>query len=779
VVERGIEHEAGDGLTYFIPPEIEAEGPLRVGEWVRVPLGRGNRPAPGIVVEVGTGELARGIRGPLKPIGARLGAGLPDRLVELGRWISDYYICPFGMVLAAMMPSAVKKAVGRRVVTVLERAPAERLAALASAKLSPSAREAWDRCLALPGDQWPVGAKALGSGLGLKSIAPLRRLVTAGLLVEVERVEVRSAPLPWEGLNVEAPPQPGTIRLTVPQAGTIDGIAESLGTFAVHLMRGVTGSGKTEVYIRLIERVLARGERAMVLVPEISLTPQTAGRFMRRFAEAGVAILHSGLSAGQRNREWARAAAGEVGVVVGARSAVFAPLDRLGLIVVDEEHDSSGYKQDQLPRYHGRDVAVKRGQLEGCPVVLGSATPSLESWANATGPSPRYRLWELGERVGGGRLPKVEVVDLAQERRTRAARNDKGWHLLGPRLERALGETLEAGGQAILLLNRRGYGSLISCQKAACGWSMGCEYCDSMMVLHRGQQLPLGSLVRCHHCLAEQRTPTRCPQCGGRITILGTGTQRLEDELAVKFRDVPLGPLAGSGESGRGLIEGQTMRRVDSDTMAGGRDYFQTLAAFASGQIRVLLGTQLIAKGLDYPNVRLVGVVDADTAMNLPDFRASERTFQLVSQVAGRAGRGVESGRVIVQTMGPKVPAILFAAEHDFVGFATRELADRRRAGLPPATRMARIVVRHQEYARALAEATILADHLRAVGPGMTIDGPMPPPMERIAGFYRIEVSATAPTARRLQEALGSLRARGLIRSDAMTAVDVDPTSLM
>jgi primosomal protein N' (replication factor Y) (superfamily II helicase) len=777
VVERGIDTAAGEGLTYLVEPDVEAEGQIRVGERVRVPLGRRNAPAAGIVVAVGGVELLAGARprSALKAVLSRTGAGLPERLVELGRWIAEYYICPLGMVLAAMVPAAVKKGTGRRTVVEVARAPAEKVAAVDVAKLKPSARAAWEACSALPDLEWPVGAKALGAKLGLKSIGPINRLIEAGLLMRVERTEVRAASPAWEGLTVEAVAEAGVRDLTAAQRQIVDGIGADLGGFGVHLVRGVTGSGKTEVYIRLIERVLERGQQAIVLVPEIALTPQTAGRFLARF-RGGVAVLHSGLSAAQRNKEWARAAAGGVKVVVGARSAVFAPLERLGLIVVDEEHDSSGYKQDQLPRYHGRDVAIKRGQIEGCPVVLGSATPSLESWSNAVG--SRYRLWELTERVGGGRLPKVEIVDLAAERRARAARGDFGRHLLGPRLQTALGQTLEDGGQAILLLNRRGYSNLVSCANRGCGWVMGCEYCDATMVLHRGKDLPAGTLVRCHHCLAEQRTPTQCPVCAGRVTRIGTGTQRLEDEIAAKFADLSLGAMPGVGQA-KGLVEGVTMLRVDSDTMASARDYFEALSGFAAGRVRLLLGTQLISKGLDYPNVRLVGVVDADTALHLPDFRASERTFQLVSQVAGRTGRGAAAGRVIVQTNGPNNPAIVAAAAHDYVGFATAELALRREAELPPVTRMARIVVRDRDYSKAAAEAKVLAEHLRAVGEGMKIEGPISPAVERIAGFYRVAVEATAPTARRLVDALSALRAAGLLKSDARTAVDVDPASLM
>src|SRR5690606_15185405 len=342
-------------------------------------------------------------------------------------------------------------------------------------------------------------------------------------------------------------------------AGGGPGQTGGLGSFSAHLIRGVTGSGKTEVYLRVIEQVLAAGDSALVLVPEIALTPQTAARFLRRFEREGVAVLHSGLSASERNRQWAAAASGEARVVIGARSAVFAPLPRLGIIIVDEEH-ASDYKQDQAPRYHARDVAVKRAHIEQCPVILGSATPALESWANATptkgGHKPRYRLWELTERVGGGRLPKVEIVDLAAERRLRARMGDRRLRLLGPTLERALIETLEDHGQVILLLNRRGWASYLCCPRAACGWTAQCESCDAGLVWHKAGVIPTEGVVRCHHCLAEQKPPKLCPLCGSKVTALGMGSQRLEEEI---------GQISGLGP--------EQMLRVDSDSMRNASDY--------------------------------------------------------------------------------------------------------------------------------------------------------------------------------------------------------------
>jgi primosomal protein N' (replication factor Y) len=534
----------------------------------------------------------------------------------------------------------------------------------------------------------------------------------------------------------------------------------------VHLLRGVTGSGKTEVYLRLIDRVLGEGRSAIVLVPEISLTPQTAGRFTRRLGETRVAVLHSGLTGSQRHREWSRVSSGEARVVVGARSAVFAPLKDLGLIVVDEEHDGS-YKQDRLPRYNARDVAIVRGSLAGCPVLLGSATPSLESWANATGRGAKYRLWELPARVGGATLPEVRIVDLREEHRARreAEGNDRRIHLLGTTLEHAIDRTLRAGGQVLILHNRRGFASYVWCRNAACGYVASCNQCDANLVVHRGERLPAGGVVRCHHCDSEQRVPRACPVCGGPVALWGGGTQRAEDELANKFAAL-------------GIEEGRTMLRLDSDTMRSARDYAAALSRFARGQVRLLLGTQMIAKGLDYPGVRLVGVIDADLSLHIPDFRAAERTFQLVSQVAGRAGRGQVPGRVILQTSNPHAAPIVLAARHDYAAFAAGELAVRDRAGLPPVTRMARVVCRDKDAAAARRAAASLADVLAAT-PGLRVRGPMPCVVSRVAGQYRVAVEIVAPAAGVLQRALAGARRAGLLRSDASTAVDVDPATLL
>lgn len=769
-VERAIERlDDGSGaLTYACGAYSPA-----LGERVEVPLGR--QRVPGVVVQLGGPELAAGVpEEKIRAISGVLGVIMPPPVLRLGEWISEYYLCPLGVTIGAMMPASVKVSTGTRRLkmvrlTLPEVSPTPPTTPTTPTTTLPAnARRTLETLRAIPAGEFPMEVPALkrrlkamgGQGLGPATLAALEK---AGVLSIVEESHIRAGAMPGASSphQTSVPPEP-----TADQQRAMEGIGAALGAFGVHLLHGVTGSGKTEVYLRLMERVLSVGGGAIVLVPEIALTPQTSERFVGRLGAARVAVLHSGLTAAQRHREWSRAAAGEARVVVGARSAVFAPVAGLSLIVVDEEHDTS-YKQDRAPRYHARDVAIKRAHLEGACVVLGSATPSLESWSNAA--KGRFRLWSLPTRAGGATLPRVEVVDMVQERRRRfEAGKDTTQHLLGPTLEEALSRTLSAGAQAILLLNRRGFSSYIACVSPSCGFIVSCADCDAHLVLHRDRRLPVGAEVRCHHCEARQKVPAACPACAGRLNFFSGGTQRLEQELARKFAPM-------------GLVEGETFRRVDSDTMRSARDYFDVLGDFARGALRVLIGTQMLAKGLDFPGVRLVGVIDADTALHIPDFRSAERTFQLVSQVAGRAGRGAQPGLVIVQTMSPQNPAIVLASQHRYTEFAAGELAIRVRSGLPPATRMARIVCKDVSEARARRHAEDVASALRgeAARTRTSLRGPDPCPLSRIAGEYRFAVEVIAPDASTLSAVLRSLRGAGIALSDAGAAVDVDPVALL
>lgn len=830
-VERSIDHGSRTGtaadhaLTYRT-----TDADITPGDRVRVPLGRRDTAAPGIVVRIGGAELLDGFPpSKVKSVLGRTGSALPAGLLPLAEWLAHYYVCPLGMALSSMMPAAVKRGTGTRQTTYLHLLPAATPPVgssppkLSPPKLSPQLRKHIDTLRALPPSTFPLTPASLKNAANISAPA-VKKLTTLGVLRAETRSEVHAhADIDDDAADTPAPSPaaPGARpSLNADQSAAVAGISATLGTFAAHLLLGVTGSGKTEVYLRVIEAALARSQSAIVLVPEIALTPQTSRRFIDRLG-AHVAVLHSGLSASQRHAQWAACAAGTLRVVVGARSAIFAPLGNVGVIVVDEEHDSS-YKQDQLPRYHARDVAVKRAHLAGCPVVLGSATPSLESYANAipaqihpastrpsaqcpvsrsrrgdpSASSSKYHLWHLPRRATGSPMPRVQIVDLADERRLRSQVSgwrDRHLHLLGPTLERALEQTLCAGGQAMLLLNRRGYANYITCADPKCGWVMGCTDCDATMVYHH-HRLPerdggsehggeRAGFVRCHHCLTEVRLPKVCPLCAGNINTFGLGTQRVEEELERKFT------------VSHGLKLGDTLLRLDSDTMHTAKDYFRALDRFASGKARVLLGTQMIAKGLDFPNVRLVGVINADTALALPDFRATERTYQLVSQVAGRAGRADHPGLVIVQTMEPAAPAITLAARHDYPAFAAAELQTRIRSGLPPATRMARIVCRDTDHAKATSAArTIhaalsaaiaalpvgrLAEPTRHEPPPVRLRPPFPCPLARIANHHRIAIEFLASTRGIIQHILQSVRAQGLLKSDTHTAVDVDPMALL
>lgn len=795
-VERSVDRYP-DGLTYAVPVEL---GDLKEGERVIVPLGRGDTPTPGFVVNLGSDKPRDVDADALKFILRRdaHGVRLIPQLLELARWISSYYCTPIGMTLATMLPAAVKRNIGSVRKTMIDLAPAPPQSSDAGASqnpptnqptrqkpLPPKQQAVLDLLHALPDDGRPVEINILAELANLQSVAAIKKLVERGLLIESYRSVVEAA---WAEHATDArEPE----RLTDEQQHVIDAIASHLDRgFSTHLLFGVTGSGKTEVYIRLIQRVVAAGKVALMLVPEISLTPQTGGRLIGRFPSHRVAILHSGLTAAQRHQQWALVAEGQANIVLGARSAIFAPVadDKLGLIIVDEEHDSS-YKQDQAPRYHGRDVAIRRAQLAGCPVVLGSATPSLESWHNAIDDSQagvddlsaaasagnsqsssahrrsKYVLHHLRQRAPGLRLPKVQIVDFRDQARQH---KDKRVHLLGPALEGAIGRALDAGGQALIFLNRRGYANYIACPISHCGWTMTCDHCDVTVVYHINRKLPLGGYVRCHHCLSEQKLPQACPQCGGKISIFGLGTQRIEEELARKFPQ---------------LIEDHTMLRMDSDTMTSARQYHSALRRFGEGEIRVLVGTQMIAKGLDFPGVRVVGVINADTSINLPDFRASERTFQLVSQVAGRCGRGADPGLTIVQTFNPTSPAIRLAADHNFEEFARQELAERSRSALPPMTRMARIVVRDEDHVQCIQAARGLALSLQEIAASLSqairLRGPAPCPIARIADKHRQQIEIFAPGAGLMQQFLARARNATLLKSDADMAIDVDPIALL
>ncbi len=815
-LERGVDTVAG--LTYAVPVSLAG---LMVGQRVLVPLGRSDKPVAGYVIRRSDTTQHKRIKAILG-IDAQA-VSLTSDLVELARWMAGYYCCPLGMVFSTMLPAAVKHGTGTIAQTLVgmpqdaqqaeDADPfiADNTDAAANAtppakltKLQQSILDTATR-LAAEGQAWH-SLRDLADHAGARTVAPVKQLIAKGILAVKQGSGLRAA-APLEQLaSTEEIITP--LQLMSGQRRVIDRIVAQVSRgFNVHLLHGVTGSGKTEVYLRVIEHVLAQppvesnpdtqasapaptptvAPGAIVLVPEIALTPQTVARFTHRFAHVGVAVLHSGLTAAQRHEQWRRVRQGSVRIVVGARSAVFAPLPAVGVIIVDEEHEPS-YKQDQLPRYHARDLAIKRAQLLNIPCLLGSATPSLESYHNATreavtpsatrggGPiaPPRenaFHYHHLSERVAGLVLPAVAIVNLQEERRKRYEYTGhgpgSGVHLLSIKLEVEMRRALKDKQQIMLLLNRRGYANYIACPDHRCGWMMQCDYCDATMVYHKDAALPTGGMLRCHHCLAEQLLPEHCPVCSRKVTVFGLGTQRVEEEIARKFPEA-------------------RMARMDSDTMRRAADYHAVLERFRGGDIDVLVGTQMIAKGLDFPNVSLVGVISGDTSLHMPDFRAAERTFQLISQVAGRAGRSAATsaaGLVIVQSFCPDDPAILSASKHDYHGFADRELALRQKVGLPPITRMARIVVRHRDHLKCLEMARKMADHLteenQRLGHGVRLRGPAPCPIARIADFYRVQIELIAARAGVIQTLLTALRNAKLLQSDAHTAVDVDPVALL
>jgi primosomal protein N' (replication factor Y) len=533
------------------------------------------------------------------------------------------------------------------------------------------------------------------------------------------------------------------------QQAALDVLVAALGKgYSGYLLHGITGSGKTEVYLRLIAQARAQGKGALVLVPEIALTPQLAARFRARFGD-DVAVLHSALPAAERLAAWRRLRSGEVGIAVGARSAVFAPVHGLAVVVVDEEHDGS-FKQEDGVRYHGRDLAVMRAHQAKAVVVLGSATPSLESFRNVlVGRFRRLLLPTRANPAAAARpLPPVEIIDL---RRHQMGPDQ----LLAPPLVEAVAEALAAGEQTILFLNRRGFSTLMHCP--ACGAVLRCSSCDVSMTLHRGRE----KLI-CHYCGRAAAIPTRCPACKqAALQGLGTGTERVESVV-------------------RALFPSARVARLDRDTTDGQRNRLEKLLARVhERQIDILVGTQMVTKGHDFGGVTLVGVLQPDQGMHLPDFRAAERTFQLLEQVAGRAGRGDRPGRIVVQTFCPEHPAIQFLRTHDYEGFVRDELARRESASYPPFSRMIALRLDGRHEASVRAAATSAAAHARAqAGAAVHVLGPAEAPIARLRGRSRYQIWLRGTDRAKLQ-ATARAAAEVTLPRDLRLAIDVDPQSVL
>lgn len=721
-------------FDYLVPDHLRKD--IHVGCRVEVPFGRADRPRVGYCIDLVT-RHTHGRR--LKVVRAVIDRLLSPSMLHLTKKIATYYIAGWGQVLETVVPAAVRGRAGTRQATVLRLAEEARVAI--DALNLPAKQAEVVRVLADASE--PLTGRELARKAGC-TLAPITTLRRKGIVcAESRRIQQFR-------MNEVPVSRTESLRLNDEQRralAAIRGVMESRRHRTI-LIHGVTGSGKTEVYMQAIETVVGYGRQAIVLVPEISLTPQTRERFCGRFGS--VAVLHSNLTDSQRHWYWQEIADGRVSVVVGARSGVFAPTRHLGLIVLDEEHESS-FKQDSAPRYHARDVARWRAEAEGVPLVLGSATPSMESWYQVQ--QGNYEVVPMPRRVENRPLPDVVLVDLREELRGGYSRG-----AISRRLHQATDDALRRGGQVILLLNRRGFSTHIQCP--ACGEVVRCPHCDIAVTHHHAHEQ-----ARCHYCDYRIAAPTACRSCGSdALRYGGLGTQRLEAEVRARFH--PYRCL-----------------RMDSDSMAGHARHEKALDAFRRGDVRILLGTQMIAKGLDFPNVTLVGVVNADTALHLPDFRAAERTFQLVTQVAGRTGRGARGGRVLVQTFDPEHAALQAAARHDYRRFAQRELVVRRDHGYPPYTRMMRIIVRGPSQPAVVGFAEHLAHRVQHEAkrvPGFVrIVGPTPAPMSKIAGKFRLQIQIQAEDGRQMREAAGDAIRDLQPPDNVQWTIDVDPWEMM
>ncbi|MBI1983094.1 MAG: primosomal protein N' [Acidobacteria bacterium] len=803
-------------LTYCVPDSLD----VRVGQRVLVPLG--TRKATGIVLEpvasLPPGVRAREILRVLDPEPV-----LSPELLTLGLWIADYYLAPVGEVFRGMLPlrpesrharlleitdagrrklaefdSSLldearigKEAEVLRYVSEHAGAPLEgvrrRFAPVSAEMVSAALAEGWlsvaeverergrrkimaVRLAARPADDGvhgpvPERSRRL-SPVAQRIVEALERNGPVGdhreLLKNTRATLGHLKKLDQEGWlqltdskgdDEEFSQSAKTVYELTPEQGRVldelTGFFEK-GRFEKVLLHGITGSGKTEIYLRLVARCLERGRDALLLVPEIALTPAVQSQFLTRFGNT-VAVLHSGLSENERHDAWWRGRRGEAKAVLGTRSAVFAPLANLGVIIVDEEHDSS-YKQEETPRYHGRDVAVVRAKLANAVVVLGSATPSLESYWNAR--EGKYRLATLSERVGSRLLASVEIVDMRQEFRETHTQVP-----ISRRLKEEIEAQLRTGAQTMILLNRRGYSWFLLCR--SCGETQRCVNCSISLTYHRREHRLI-----CHYCGYSASIPAACPSCGSEyLHYVGEGTEKLEAKFAEVF-------------------PGARVARLDRDVAQRAGYFRRVLTDFRQGKIDILVGTQLISKGHDFPGVTLVGVVSADLGLGLPDFRAAERTFQLLTQAAGRAGRGDSPGRVLVQTFFPEHYAIRLAADQNYEGFYSKEMRFRRMMRYPPCWALANVIAQDVKLEQAARVAGQIGKFLEGVDGArgeLKILGPSPAPLARIEGRYRIQFLLKAGSRARLNEILRRLvddcDRRGISPRSVM--IDMDPVSVM
>ena len=753
-------------FDYLIPAGLA--GQIEVGSRVQVPFGP--RKIYGTVTALAEESAHAGLKPILKVIGAQ--TLVTPKVLKIARWIADYYCCAPEIALKSVLPEAVRKE---------ESGWRERLFVRALPvggefpKLPKRQQEVWN----IIEERRELPLQKLVE-LAETTAATVRKLEDRGLIEIAPQISERD---PYAREHI-LPSQP--MPLNPAQAAALAKIKAAMdkprstlnpqpSTFLLH---GVTGSGKTEVYLQALAHALEQGQGAIVLVPEISLTPQTVERFKARFSSGKlqtlVAVLHSHLSAGERHDEWHKVRQGRARIVIGARSAIFAPVEPLGLIIVDEEHEHT-YKQEEAPRYHARDVAIMRGQMESAVVVLGSATPSLESYYNCN--KGKYTLLELPERVDNQKMPHVRVVDMRQ-----AAFKEKGIPIFSNQLKEAIHQRLEKHEQTILFLNRRGYSTALQCPK--CGYVAKCPNCSLALTYHRPEQK-----LRCHICGHSENVPAVCPneKCKNpAIRYAGLGTQKVEETLTKLF------PHA-------------RIKRMDSDVMKRKDDYRKALGDFRAGKTDILVGTQMIAKGLHFPNVTLVGIIYADLTLHQPDFRAGERTFQLLTQVAGRAGRGDVEGEVFVQAFTPFHPAIQYARRHDFAGFYEQEIEFREQLKYPPVSRVALLTLKGRnedkvkfsaDHLRKVLESTVFSPQSTAHSPksdnhrtgdsglktgdlrDLIIAGPAPAPLLRAETFYRYQIMLRTRAMSKLSQQLAKIIETLALPEDVTLTVDIDPVNL-
>jgi primosomal protein N' (replication factor Y) len=729
-------------FDYSIPAEFAEQ--IEVGSRVQVPFGA--RKILGTVTALAEESGHANLKPILKVIGAQ--SLVTPKVLKLARWIGEYYCCAPETALKSVLPEAIrkekdgwKKQLFVRALHLSGEFP----------KLPKRQQDVWN----IIEERREILLTELLE-LAETTAVTVRKLEDRGLVEITSEISerdpyARETILPTQNIVLNPAQSVALKKITEAMDRPLSTFNSQPSTFLLH---GVTGSGKTEIYLQALAHALEQGKGAIVLVPEISLTPQTVERFKARFSSGKlqtlVAVLHSHLSAGERHDEWHKIRQGRARIVIGARSAIFAPIEPLGLIIVDEEHETS-YKQEEAPRYHARDVAIMRGQMENAVVVLGSATPSLESFYNCK--RGKFSLLELPERVDNQKMPRVRVVDMRQ-----AATKEKGNLIFSPQLKEAITQRLEKGEQTILFLNRRGYSTSLQCPK--CGYVCNCPNCSLALTFHRQEQK-----LACHICGHVEKVPLVCPNEKCRnpaIRFSGTGTQRVEETLAKLF------PKA-------------RIQRMDADTMKRKDDYRKVLGDFRVGKTDILVGTQMIAKGLHFPNVTLVGIIYADLALHQPDFRAGERTFQLLTQVAGRAGRGDVEGEVFVQAFAPFHPAIQYARRHDFNGFYEQEIEFREQLKYPPVSRVALLTLkgRNEEKVKFSAEhlKRELEKTLKAFK-DLILAGPAPAPLLRAETFYRYQIMLRTRAMSALSRELARIIQSLALPEDVTLAVDIDPVNL-